>query len=140
VPADPIPGRSVVTKRAVRDLVRTAVLSVYGVTGFAHGGPVVRVLARLGLANAGLRLKLEPQLTVDLRLTVAYGLPVAEVARQVESSVRYTLRNALNREPDAVSIRIGRLVHQHGLAPAPEPPAGDEPGPSDLAASGTDVA
>jgi uncharacterized alkaline shock family protein YloU len=140
VTADPIPGRSVVTKRAVRDLVRTAVLSVYGVTGFAHGGPVVRVLARLGLANAGLKLKLEPELTVDLRLTVAYGLPVAEVARQVESSVRYTLRHALNREPDAVSIRIGRLVHEVGIAPAPEPPAGTEPRPSDLAASGTDVA
>ena len=77
---------------------------------------------------------------MDLRLTVAYGLPIAEVARQVESSVRYTLRHALDREPDRVSIRIGRLVHQHGIAPAPEPASRRSPGPSDLAASGTDVA
>jgi len=139
VSADPIPGRSLVTKRAVRDLVRTAVLSVYGVTGFAGGGWVGALLERMGLAHPGLHVELEPELRVSLRLTVAYGLPIAEVARQVESSVRYTLRNAVGREPDAVAIRIGRLVHEHGLAPT-EPPASTEPGPSDLAASGTDVA
>ncbi len=137
--ADPKPGRSLVTKRAVRDLVRTAVLSSYGVTGFAGRGPVSRLLGRLGLAHPGIRVEVEPELTVDLRLDVAYGLPIAEVARQVESSVRSTLRNALNREPDRVAIRIGRLIHQHGLAPAPEP-VSREPGPSELAASGTDVA
>jgi uncharacterized alkaline shock family protein YloU len=139
VTTDPKPGRSLVTKRAVRDLVRTAVLSSYGVTGFAGRGPVGRVLGRIGLAHPGIRLEIEPELTVDLRLDVAYGLPIAEVARQVESSVRYTLHHALDREPDRVSIRIGRLVHQHSLAPAPEPASG-EPRPSDLAASGTDVA
>ena len=51
---EPLPGRSLVTKRAIRDLVRTAVLSAYGVTGFAGGGPVGRVLGRLGLAHPGL--------------------------------------------------------------------------------------
>ena len=65
---------------------------------------------------------------MDLRLTVAYGLPIAEVARQVESSVRYTLRHALDREPDRVSIRIGQLVHQHGIPPAAAPAPGG-PGP-----------
>ena len=66
-------------------------------------------------------------------------LPVAEVARQVESSVRYTLAHAIGREPDRVQIRIGRLVHDPGIPPEPDP-ASPEPGPSDLAASGTDVA
>lgn len=136
---EPLPGRSLVTRRATRDLVRTAVLSVYGVTGFATGGPVGRVLNKLGLAHPGIHLDLEPELRVDLRLTVAYGLPIAEVARQVESSVRYTLRHGLGREPDRVSIRIGRLVHEHGIAPIPGQ-ASTEPRPSDLAASGTDVA
>jgi uncharacterized alkaline shock family protein YloU len=136
---DPTPGRSLVTKRAIRDLVRTAVLSSYGVTGFATGGPLGRVLERVGLAHPGIHLEIEPGIVVDLRLTVAYGLPIAEVARQVESSVRYTLKHALDREPDRVSIRIGKLVHQHTMAPMPAP-APAEPGTSDLAASGTDVA
>jgi uncharacterized alkaline shock family protein YloU len=139
VTADPLPGRSLVTRRAIRELVRTAVLSVYGVSGFAGGGSLGRLLERVGLAHPGLRLDVGPELTLDLQLTVAYGLPVAEVARQVEASVRYTLRHALGREPDCVAIRIGRLRHEHGIAPAPEA-ASAEPGSSDLAASGTDVA
>jgi uncharacterized alkaline shock family protein YloU len=140
VTADPsIPGRSLVTRRAIRDLVRGATLSVYGVSGFAGGGPLGRLLERIGIASPGLRLELDP-LAVHLQLAVAYGLPVAEVARQVEASVRYALRHGLGREPDVVTIRIGRLRHEHGLAPAPAPAPDGLPGPSDLAASGTDVA
>jgi len=120
--------------------VRSATLSVYGVSGFAGGGPVGRALERLGLAQPGLHLELGDQLCVDLQLTVAYGLPIAEVARQVESSVRYTLVRALRREPDRVSIRIGRLRHEHGIAPTPRPEASSGPRPSELADSGTDVA
>jgi uncharacterized alkaline shock family protein YloU len=140
VTAEPIPGRSLVTKRAIRELVRTAVLSVYGVSGFAGGGVLRRLLHRLGFGHPGLRLAVDEQLAVDLDLIVAYGLPVAEVARQVEASVRYTLRHALDREPDRVSIRIGSLRHVHGTAPARETARVDEPASADLAASGMDVA
>ncbi len=141
VTAEPGPGRSLVTRRAVRELVRSAVLSVYGVSGFAGGGRLGRLLDRAGFGNPGLHVTLEPALVVNLDLLVAYGLPVAEVARQVESAVRYSLRHAVGREPERVAIKIGRLRHEHGIAPfrgAPATPG--EPGPSDLAASGTDVA
>lgn len=138
--ASPTPGRSLVTKRAVGDLVRAAVRSVYGVSGFAGGGRVGPVLDRAGLGNPGCRVSTHPELTVDLDLQVAYGLPVAEVARQVESAVLYTLRHALEREPDRVAIRIGHLRREHGIAPQREPAGTVEPGPSELAASGTDVA
>lgn len=138
--AHPTPGRSLVTKRASRELVRTAVLSVYGVSGFAGGGPIGRLLERLGLAQPGLRLEIEPELAVDLHLTVAYGLPIAEVARQVEASVRYSLDHALGRQPDRVSIRIGKLRHEHGVAPTEGTPHTGTPRPDDLADSGTDVA
>ncbi|HEY4753446.1 MAG TPA: Asp23/Gls24 family envelope stress response protein [Candidatus Limnocylindrales bacterium] len=139
--AQPIPGRSLVTKRAVRELVRTAVLSVYGVSGFSGGRRLGRLIDRAGLGNPGLRVALDPAPQVDLDLLVAYGLPVAEVARQVESAVRYTLIHAVGREPERVTIKIGRLRHEHGIAPLREvPAAGTEPSPTDLAASGTDVA
>ena len=137
---EPLPGRSLVTRRAIRDLVRTAVLSSYGVTGFSGGGPLGRLAERVGLGHPGLHLAIGDELVVDLRLTVAYGLPIAEVARQVESSVRYTLRQGIGREPDRVSIRIRRLVHEHGIPPATGEPASLEPGSADLAGSGTDVA
>ena len=89
--ADPTPGRSLVTRRAIRDLVRTATLATYGVTGFSGGGPLGRLLERLGIAHPGLRLEVGETLTIDLDLDVAYGLPVAEVARQVDASVRYAI-------------------------------------------------
>ena len=96
---------------------------------------------RAGLGNPGLRVALRPTLTVRLDLLVAYGLPVAEVARQVESAVNYTLRHAVGREPEQVTIKIGRLRHEHGIAPLRDAAAaGGEPSPADLAASGTDVA
>jgi uncharacterized alkaline shock family protein YloU len=140
VTAAPTPGRSLVTKRAVRELVRTAVLSVYGVSGFAGGGRFGRLLDRAGFGNPGCRVAIEPALAVDLDLLVAYGLPVAEVARQVESAVRYTLRHAVGQEPERVAIKIGRLRHEHGIAPEREAPTTAAPSSADLAASGTDVA
>jgi uncharacterized alkaline shock family protein YloU len=139
VSREPSTGRSLVTRRAVRDVVRSAVLSAYGVTGFAGGGPVGGLLRRAGMGEPGLRVQVSPELVVDLRLTVSYGLPIAEVARQVESAVRYMLRHAVGREPVRVSIRIGGLVHQPTQSPAPAAPTG-RPGTSDLAASGSDVA
>jgi len=136
----PTPGRSLVTKRAVGDLVLAAVRSVYGVSGFAGARRVGLVLDRAGLGNPGCRVSIGPEITVDLDLQVAYGLPVAEVARQVESAVLYTLRHALDREPDRVTIRIGHLRREHGIAPQREPAGPAAPGPAELAASGTDVA
>ena len=54
--------------------------------------------------------------------------------------MRYTMLHALGREPDRVTIRIGRLRREHGIAPPGAHPSTGNPRPSDLAASGTDVA
>jgi hypothetical protein len=157
VPTNPTPGRSIVTRRAVVDMVRTATLGSYGVTGFG-GGPIGSLLERIGLTHPGIRVALghaaaEPALgdgaegdrpaglAIDLDLMVAYGVPVAEVARQVDSAVRYAIRRALEREVDRLTIHVDGLRYQPGdlpaRAPSPAPLAVDS---DDLAASGTDVA
>ena len=140
MPSDPIPGRSLVTRRAVSDIVRIAVLGSYGVTGFAASAPE-RLLARLGLATPGLTVRLADDIDLDLDLTVAFGVPIAEVGRQVDSAVRYALQHAIGAE-------VRRLViHVDGLrfAPAGSPPTQADADPTevttgDLADSGTDVA
>jgi uncharacterized alkaline shock family protein YloU len=129
-----------VTRRAVADIVRTAVLGSYGVTGFAASLPE-RLLARLGLATPGLDVRLGDGVDIALDLTVAYGVPVAEVGRQVDSAVRYALRRALDLEVTRLVIHIDGLRY----APAGVPPnvVLDDPEavrPGDLADSGTDVA
>jgi uncharacterized alkaline shock family protein YloU len=145
-----VAGRSVASRRALTDLVRAATLGSYGVTGFAGGGPAARLGERLGLAPRGIRIGLGEELTVDLDLTVAHGLPIAEVARQVDSAVRYTIRRALERDVTRLTIHVdglragpfealpGGAMGASGAAGSSA--AADAIGPDDLAASGTDVA
>ena len=154
VPTHSTPGRSLVTRRAVVDIVRTATLGSYGVTGFAAHA-IRRLLGRLGLAQPGIRVTFDhpvatdiesiaptaPTIAIDLDLNVAYGVPVAEVARQVDSAVRYAIRRGLDREVRRLTIHIDGLRYQPGDLPATAPPPDPDAVDSDaLAASGTDVA
>lgn len=121
MPERPTPGRAVVSRRAVTDIVRTAVLGCYGVAGFATPNPWGHVVRRLGFGEPGIRVGLD-DLRVALRIRVAYGLPIAEVARQVESAVRYALGRDLGREPSLVTIHVDGLVQREGTVPAASGP------------------
>jgi uncharacterized alkaline shock family protein YloU len=137
----PTPGRSLVTGRALHDIVRTATLGSYGVTGFA-GGSIGRLLERLGLGQPGLAVRLDDGIEIELDITVALGVPVAEVARQVDSSIRYSIRRALEREVSRISIHVDGLHIPAGgnlpQAPSTLPVGGVRT--RELADSGTDVA
>jgi uncharacterized alkaline shock family protein YloU len=140
VPTTAMPGRSLVTRRALVDMIRVATLGSYGVTGFA-ASPLERLRGRLGLRQPGIRVRLDDGVEIELDLTVAYGVPIAEVARQVDSAVRYSLRRALAREVGRLTIHVGGLR----FSPGTEPPAvvsavPSAIGPRELADSGTDVA
>jgi uncharacterized alkaline shock family protein YloU len=124
VPAGAPPGRSLVTRRAVIDLVRAAALGSYGVTGFGHRSAFARVAAALHLGPAGIRVRLQPAVELELWLTVAFGLPIAEVARQVDSAVRYAIRRGTGREVDSLVIHVNRLRVVPAAPPSP-PPAPD---------------
>ena len=137
----PTPGRSLVTGRALHDIVRTATLGSYGVTGFA-GGPLGRLLERLGIASPGLAVRLDDGIEIELDITVALGVPVAEVARQVDSAIRYSIRRALDREVARIVIHVDGL-HVPAGGNLPQAPAALTVGgvrPRELADSGTDVA
>jgi uncharacterized alkaline shock family protein YloU len=128
MPVRSVQGRSLVSRHAIIGIVRTAVLGSYGVTGFVDDGPLGWVRAKVGLSEPGIRVSTKGPLAVDLRLTVAYGLPVAEVARQVDSAVRYAVRQALDRELDAISVHVGGLhVEPSSVPPPPEPTVGTPP-------------
>ena len=139
MPEQSIGGRALVTRRAVIDIVRGVTLGSYGVVGFADNW-ADRLLGWIERRPGGLRVSVAGgSLAIHMRLRVAHGLPIAEVARQVDSAVRYAIRTALGREVDQLSIRVAKLELHPGGEP-PHPPAAPELGPSDLADSGTDVA
>jgi uncharacterized alkaline shock family protein YloU len=123
----------------VADIVRGAVLGSYGVAGF-EAGPLERLLAGLQDRQPGLGVGVaDERLTIAVRLRVTAGLPVAEVARQVDSAIRYGLRRSLGREVSELRIRIGGLDASPGTPPPAERPRKGV-GSSDLADSGSDVA
>lgn len=125
----PVTGGARVTRRALTDIIRPAVAGSYGVTGFAPRTRLEALLGRIGLASPGIEVALGERLEVDLHLTVAYGLPVAEVARQAESAVRYAVRRALERDVDRLSIHVGGMRYgsaSPGGAQAPRPSPADE--------------
>ena len=119
----PVPGRAVVSRRAVVEVIRGAVLGSYGVTSLSE--PARR---RLGLGRPAIRATLRPEVSVDVRLTIAHGLPVAEVARQVDSAIRYALRRALGRDVGAVAIHVDGLDGGPFLTPGPAASATPTPG------------
>jgi uncharacterized alkaline shock family protein YloU len=119
MPLRPSAGRSAVTRRAIADIVLASVRGSYGVVGFATpriGGHLVRLL-RLG--EPGIRVRIDDGILVELHLRVAHGLPVAEVARQVDSAVRYALRRDLGRQVVRITVHIDGL--DDGPARIPEP-------------------
>jgi uncharacterized alkaline shock family protein YloU len=123
VTARSAPGRSVATRRALVDVVRAAVLGSYGVTEVARDGRLDRILAGLRLRRPGVRIRLDRGLEIDLDLVVAFGLPVAEVARQVDSAVRYAIRRAFGHEVRRLTIHVGGLHYQPASVPPTREPA-----------------
>jgi uncharacterized alkaline shock family protein YloU len=124
MPERSLAGRSIVTRRAIVDIVRTAVMSSYGVTGFSDPSLGRRVLRWVGLDRPGIRLTTEGGVALDLYLNVAFGVPVAEVARQVDSAVRYSLRRFLGIDVATLAIHIDGLRFQPTAVPRdPEPAA-----------------
>ncbi len=127
MPERSVAGRSFASRRAIEEIVRSAVLGSYGVVGFVDDDGLGRIRRLVGLGGSGVRVRTGPPFSVDLRLTVAFGLPVAEVARQVDSAVRYALRRALDREPDRLTIHVGGMRYEPSSVP-----------PADLLAYGVD--
>jgi uncharacterized alkaline shock family protein YloU len=105
-------GKSIVTSRAIVDIVRTAVQSSYGVTGFSDPTFGRRVMRLVGVNRPGIRLTTAGGIQLDLFITVAFGVPVAEVARQVDSAVRYSLRHYIGAEVATLNIHVGGLRYQ----------------------------
>jgi uncharacterized alkaline shock family protein YloU len=123
VPERFVAGKSIVTRRAIVDIIRIAVQGSYGVMGFSDPSLGRRVLRLIGLDRPGVRLTTEGGLSVDLYVDVASGVPIAEVARQVDSAVRYSIRQHLGIDLASLAIHVDGLRYQPRHQPETAPPA-----------------
>jgi uncharacterized alkaline shock family protein YloU len=110
-----------VSRRAICQVVRAALASSYGVTGLIDDGILPGILASLRLRPTGVLVRIGDGIRVELRILVAAGVPVAEVARQVDSAVRYAVGQAIGREIEQVTIYVGGLRVEAGSMPQPAP-------------------
>jgi uncharacterized alkaline shock family protein YloU len=117
MPERRVPGRSAVSRRAISDIVRSAVLGSYGVAGFASRRPIDRLIRWLRIDEPAIGIRYDDGFRVVLHLRIAHGLPVGEVARQVDSAVRYALERALDRQVDELTIHVDGLDEHAGIGP-----------------------
>jgi uncharacterized alkaline shock family protein YloU len=118
VTSQPLPGRTLATRRTVAELVQRAAAASYGVVGFSDPDLRSRVLSRLGRHTRGLRVQTAPTLDVELFIRVAFGVPIAQVASNVESAVRYAVRQGLGREVNELIIHVDGLQVRRAAPPA----------------------
>ena len=109
MPQRPLPGHGLVTSRAVAELVQRAAATSYGVVGFTGPDLAARIRSAFGRGTRGVKVRIVPTLDVELGLRVAFGVPIAQVASNVESAVRYATRQSLGREIDSLVIHVDGL-------------------------------
>jgi len=109
MPLPSIPGHALVTRRVIAEEVRRVALSSYGVVGIGGRGPATALFGQLTRSVPGVRVSTTPELDIDVYLSIALGLPVAQVAQNVADQIRYALRTSLGREPAAVRIHVERV-------------------------------
>lgn len=93
--------------RRIGELARQAAANSYGVVAVRGPRWYHGLLARLGRSASGVRVSTEPRLRIALYLALAPGVPVTQVATNVEQAVRYIIQRELGRPVDELAIHVG---------------------------------
>lgn len=105
-------GKIEVSPTAVASLASQAVLECYGVVGMATkdlASGIVQIL-QPSSHRRGVDLHLgDDRIVVDLYVVIEYGTPIAVVARNIQSTVKYTLERALGVPVAEVNVNVQDL-------------------------------
>lgn len=105
-------GRIEVSPTAIASLASQAVLECYGVVGMATkdlASGIVRIL-HPSSHRRGVDIHInEDCIVVDLYVVIEYGTRIAEVARNIQSVVAYTVEKALSVPVAAVNVHVQDL-------------------------------
>ena len=105
-------GSIEVSPTAIASLASQAVLECYGVVGMATkdlASGIVQIL-QPSSHRRGVDVEIdEGRIVVDLYVVIEYGTPIAVVARNIRSGVKYTLERALSVPVTAVNVHVQDL-------------------------------
>lgn len=105
-------GRIEVSPTAIASLASQSVLECYGVVGMATkdlASGIVKILQPAS-HRRGVDVHLDDdQIAIDLYVVIEYGTRIAEVARNIQSAVKYVLERALGVPVDAINVHVQDL-------------------------------
>ena len=99
-------GKITISPEVVAHVAGRAALESYGVVGMSARGRVGRLLARERAGQGVVVGRDERGATIDLYVTVEYGLNLAEVAAGVRSRVAYDVERLTGLAVSAVEVHI----------------------------------
>jgi uncharacterized alkaline shock family protein YloU len=105
-------GKVEVSPTAIASLASQAVLECYGVMGMATKDLASGIVEILQPAShrRGVEVKInENSIAIDLYVVIEYGTPIATVARNMQSAVKYTVERALSVPVAAVNVHVQDL-------------------------------
>ena len=105
-------GRIEVSPTAIGSLASQAVLDSYGVVGMASKDLASGIVEILQPAShrRGVDIHVhEDRIVIDLYVVLEYGTPIAEVARNIQSVVKYSAERALSVPVEAVNVHVQDL-------------------------------
>ncbi|MGD2206811.1 MAG: Asp23/Gls24 family envelope stress response protein [Anaerolineae bacterium] len=105
-------GKVEVSATAIASLASQAVLECYGVVGMATkdlASGIVEILQPTS-HRRGVQVHIaSDRIGVDLYVVIEYGTRIATVARNIQSTVKYTLEKALGVPVAAVNVHVQDL-------------------------------
>jgi uncharacterized alkaline shock family protein YloU len=105
-------GKIEVSTRAIATITARAVTQCYGVVGMAPRNlreGVAHVLRREDM-HKGIEVRLnDDEIQIHLYVIIEYGTRIAEVARNVQEHVRYSVEQALGLPVARVSVHVQGL-------------------------------
>ncbi len=122
--AQTIPGTLRVSNDVIADLAGYAALECYGVVGMAYTDAqdnIVRLLS-LGSLRKGIDVSTcEGRVKVDLHTVLEQGVNMASVSRNLESAVRFTLKEVAEIDNADVTVPRRGPSRQQVAAPIADP-------------------
>jgi uncharacterized alkaline shock family protein YloU len=105
-------GKIEVSPTAIASLASQAVLECYGVVGMATKDLASGIVEILQPAShrRGVDIQIDQdRILIDLYVVIEYGTPIATVARNIQSVVKYSVERALSVPVAAVNVHVQDL-------------------------------
>jgi uncharacterized alkaline shock family protein YloU len=105
-------GRVEVSPAAISSLASQAVLASYGVVGMASkdlASGIVEIL-QPSSHRRGIDVRVDDdQIVIDLYVVIEFGTPIATVAQNIQSGVKYAVEKSLGVPVVAVNVHVQDL-------------------------------